>query len=113
MNLARNIGGSVGISLVTTILARRAQFHHARLTEQAGLWNRVFNQAITSAGRLFGGAPSAGSGPYALVNRTIEQQANTLSYIDCFFVLSVAFALMVPLVFLMKRARPGRAIAAH
>jgi hypothetical protein len=45
--------------------------------------------------------------------RTVQQQANTLSYIDCFFVLSVAFAVMVPLVFLMKRVRPGRAMAAH
>ncbi len=54
INLARNVGGSLGISLVTTILARRAQFHQSRLTEQVTLLNPRFNQALTSASHVFG-----------------------------------------------------------
>ena len=59
MNLARNVGGSVGISLVTTILSRRAQFHQARLTEQTAAWNPAFNQALNSATHAIGATASA------------------------------------------------------
>ena len=45
INLARNVGGSVGISLVVTILSHRAQFHQARLVEQASSLNPQFNLA--------------------------------------------------------------------
>ena len=112
INLARNIGGSVGISLVTTILARRSQFHQARLVERASALNPAFNRALHSAAGLFGPG-GGGNGPYALVMRRLEQQANTLSYIDCFYLLGVVFAGLIPLVFLMKKVKPGRSMAAH
>src|ERR1700756_4466286 len=46
MNLARNIGGSVGISFVTTMLARRAQFHQAMLAQNLSAANPVFEKAL-------------------------------------------------------------------
>ena len=112
INLARNVGGSVGISLVTTILDRRAQFHQSRLTERTSQLVPAFNDAINSAARAFGKA-QPGLRPFAMVMRTVQQQAETLSYIDCFWLLGVAFGCMVPLVFVMKKSRPGRAAAAH
>ena len=54
INLARNIGGSVGISAVTTLLARRAQFHQLRLTENASPLNPNFNQAVDSVTHVLG-----------------------------------------------------------
>jgi DHA2 family multidrug resistance protein len=112
INLARNIGGSVGISLVTTMLARRAQFHQARLGESATSLNPIFNQHLSSTARAI--VPPPGSkAPYAVLMQQLMQQANTLSYVDCFYVLSLAFGLMIPLVLLMKKTRPGRAAAAH
>jgi MFS transporter, DHA2 family, multidrug resistance protein len=112
INLARNVGGSVGISLVTTILSRRAQFHQARLTEQTAAWNPAFNRAVASAGHAIGTTGDAAT-PYALLLRQIQQQAQTLSYIDCFWILGVVFGILTPLVFFMKKASPGRAAAAH
>jgi DHA2 family multidrug resistance protein len=112
INLARNIGGSLGISVVTTILDRRTQFHQARLTEHTTPLNPLFNQAVHSVARLFGPAPS-GSGPYAILMRSLERQANTLSYIDCFWLLGLIFMALLPAVFLMKKTKPGRAMAAH
>jgi MFS transporter, DHA2 family, multidrug resistance protein len=112
INLARNVGGSLGISLVTTILARRAQFHQVRLTEHTTLFNPRFNQAVNSATHVFGPGKS-GNGPYALIMRTLQQQADTLSYIDCFWLLGLTFAALVPLVFMMKRTKPGRTAMAH
>ncbi len=113
INLARNVGGSVGISLVTTILSRRAQFHQSRLIESTTALNPRFNQAVHSASRVIGPQGGSSNGAYALLMRILQRQADTLSYIDCFWLLGVAFALMVPLVFVMKKMKPGRALAAH
>ena len=113
INLARNVGGSVGISLVTTILARRAQFHQSRLTEQTSALNPRFNEALASASRIFSAPNAHVNSPYALLMQSLERQANTLSYIDCFWLLGLAFAFMLPLVFLMQKMKPGRAASAH
>lgn len=114
INLARNVGGSVGISLVTTILARRSQFHQSRLVETVTGLNPRFNQWMDGASHVFGPSGLANhSGPYALLMRMLERQADTMSYIDCFWMLGIAFAFMVPLVFFMKKMKPGRAMAAH
>jgi MFS transporter, DHA2 family, multidrug resistance protein len=112
INLARNVGGSVGISMVTTILDRRAQFHQLRLVENTTELNPIFNQTVNSVSRAFGSGYH-GDRPYAFVMRTVEQQASTLSYIDCFWVLGISFAVLIPLIFLMKKTQPGRAVAGH
>ncbi len=112
INLARNVGGSLGISVVTTILARRSQFHQQRLTENTTLLNSHFNDAIRSASHVFvTGNP--GNSPYALVMQMVQRQAAMLSYIDCFWLLGVSFGILIPLVFFMKRTKPGRAAMAH
>jgi DHA2 family multidrug resistance protein len=112
INLARNVGGSVGISLVTTILSRRSQFHQSRLTEHTTGLNPIFNQALNSISRVLGPGTSSDR-QHAVLMRTLEQQASTLSYIDCFWVLGICFAVLVPLIFVMRRTRPGRASMAH
>ena len=112
INLARNVGGSLGISLVTTILDRRAQFHHARLVEHVTSLSPQFNQAVNSAARALG-TGSSGNSPYALIMRILQRQADTLSYLDCFWLLGIVFGALVPLVFLMKKTAPGRAAVAH
>jgi len=45
--------------------------------------------------------------------RGLQRQAITLSYIDCFWAMGIAFGVLVPLVFFMKKAKPGRVAAAH
>ncbi|HEY3937543.1 MAG TPA: DHA2 family efflux MFS transporter permease subunit [Bryobacteraceae bacterium] len=112
INLARNVGGSVGISLVTTLLSRRAQFHQARLVEHASALNPNFNAALSGATRVLGSG-NASDAPYALLMRTIERQATTLSYIDCFWLLGLVFGALIPLIFVMKRVKPGTAAAGH
>jgi DHA2 family multidrug resistance protein len=107
INLARNVGGSVGISLVITILSHRTQFHQSRLVEQATQLNPQFNAAIKAAGaaiRLGGGATA---GSYGYLMGQIQKQAATLAYIDCFWLFGVAFTILVPFVFMMKRVAPG------
>ena len=108
MNLARNIGGSVGISFVTTMLARRAQFHQAILSEQLSAGNlalqRIFHGSVVVGGDLKN---------WARIQALIVRQSNMLAYIDCFWLLGVAILVIIPLVFLMKKTKPGTEMAVH
>jgi DHA2 family multidrug resistance protein len=111
MNLARNIGGSVGISLVTTMLDRRTQVHLNDLSRNLSSGNPALRSMIAGASRAMqahgSSAALATKQAYALVEGTLQRQATMLAYIDDFRFLAVAILLMVPLVFLMKKGKPG------
>jgi len=121
MNLARNIGGSVGISFVTTGLARRAQFHQSRLMENLNAANPQFRAALRGATSAFaGGGAGPGSGgvsaqqhAYALLQGNVIRQSTMMAYIDNFWVLAVVIFCLIPFVFLIKKAKPGGEIVAH
>jgi len=117
MNLARNIGGSVGISLVTTLLDRRSQVHLNDLSRNLSPANPALRstlQGATQAIRAHGASAAfATRQAYALIEGTVQRQATMLAYIDDFRLLGIAILLMVPLVFLMKKGRPGGGIAVH
>src|SRR6266568_5064894 len=117
MNLARNIGGSVGISVVTTLLDRRSQVHRTDLSSHLSGSNPALQSMVQGATRAMQahGASAAGATrqAYALIQGTVERQAAMLSYIDCFWFLGVAILAMVPMVFLMKKSKPGGGIAVH
>ncbi|PYV89551.1 MAG: EmrB/QacA family drug resistance transporter [Acidobacteria bacterium] len=117
MNLARNIGGSVGISLVTTMLARRGQFHQAQLSTHLSAANPNFQKSlagITSMLEGHGFSPTdSARKAYAMLQGSVLRQANMLAYVDCFWLLGVAILAMIPLVFLMKKTKPGASMAVH
>jgi DHA2 family multidrug resistance protein len=117
MNLARNIGGSVGISLVTTMLARRAQHHQTNLSAHLSETNPAFNAMIQSTAQSLQAkglsAADATQRAYAMLQNTVTRQANMLAYIDNFWLLGLAILCMIPLVFLMKKTKPGGEIAVH
>jgi DHA2 family multidrug resistance protein len=117
INLARNIGGSVGISLVTTMLARRAQVHQVTLTEHVHPGSTAFQSMLNSATHMFiargSSAYEASRQAYALVANMLDQQATMLAYIDNFRLLGSVVLLMIPFVFLMKKVKPGGPIAVH
>jgi DHA2 family multidrug resistance protein len=117
INLSRNIGGSVGISLVTTMLARRSQDHQVYLSGHLAASNPNMQrtlQGTASALQAHGYSPAdAMHRAYAIMQNTIFRQADMLAYIDNFWMLGVGILFMVPLVFLMKRPKPGGTIAVH
>jgi len=117
MNLARNIGGSVGISVVTTMLDRRTQFHLNQLANNlsgASLAVQARLQGLVQAMRAHGASAAfAKQQAYALIQGTAIRQATMLAYIDCFWLLGVAILLMVPMVFLIKKTKPGGGMAVH
>src|SRR6202522_2792706 len=117
MNLARNIGGSVGISVVTTLLARRTQFHQVRLSENLTATNPQFQSRLHGLTGTFSGG---GSGPgtalqqaYAMMQANVIRQSTMLAYIDNFWLLGIVIACLIPCVFLIKKTKPGGEIVAH
>jgi MFS transporter, DHA2 family, multidrug resistance protein len=112
VNFMRNIGSSVGTSMVTTIIARRAQFHQARLVANVSPGQSIFEgTAKALAAQLVASgvqAERAVKVAYAVVYQMLQDQANTLAYVDTFVVLAVAAAIMFVLSFGLRRNDPGR-----
>ena len=115
MNLARNIGGSVGISFVTTGLARRAQFHQVRLVENLNSANAQFQSTLHLFSSTFSGAGPVLSQQqaYAMVQANLIRESTMLAYIDNFWVLGVVIGCLIPFVFLIKKTKRGGEIVAH
>jgi DHA2 family multidrug resistance protein len=103
----RNIGSSMGVSFVVTLLARRAQFHQSRLASDLTLSNPLLQQAEQQTGAVFA---HNGSGPVISAQQSLgtlygalQQQATLLSYIDIFYLMGCLFLVTAPLALLMKR----------
>jgi DHA2 family multidrug resistance protein len=115
MNLMRNIGGSVGISLSGAMITERAQFHQHQLVQNATAYNPQMRTAVAALGQTLAHAglstPDAARQAYGRIYLAIQGQAQTLAYIDTFWMLAIAALCMVPLVFLLKRIEPGKAPA--
>lgn len=116
-NLMRNLGGSAGISFVTTMVARRSQFHQARLAASVAPGQPGYSTMLAGmiANFMHHGADAVTAAHQALaaLYLLLQQQAALLSYVEAFWVLAVVFAAMVPVVFIMRRPRSQRAVAAH
>lgn len=111
INFMRNMGSSVGTSLVTTLIARRAQFHQLRLVENARIDKPNFANAAEGLSQhlAHGGlrAHESSSTAIALLYRGLGAQATTLAYIDTFMVLCVGAFIMFVMSFFMKKNEPG------
>ena len=118
MNFMRNMGQSVGTSLVTTVVARRSQYHQSVLAEHTG--SQPFQDALHGLTQRL---HSAGLSMYeaqqqalARLYGRIQAQAATLSYIDLYLILAIAAAVMFFLSFLLKQNKAGQgggALPAH
>ena len=99
-SLIRNIGSSVGISVVTTLLTRNTQAMHSRLAEQVTPFSDVMHaqapDAFTSASGL------------AALNATVSSQAAMIAYNDDFKLMMVLTLCAVPLVGLLRRGAAAR-----
>jgi len=111
-NLARNIGGSAGIATVTTMLARRAQFHQSVLVSHMTPYDPAYREALSHSAALFqvhgSGAVDAGVQANGLLYGSLLRQANMLSFADAFWLMGILFLLVVPLMFCMRRSGPIR-----
>jgi len=106
-NLLRNLGGSFGVALSATILARQAQVHQAHLTEHLTPFDPAYVLSAQQSARtlLEKGieASQAAQDGMGLIYQRLLREAAMLSFNDVFYLLTVLMLLTVPLVFFMRR----------
>jgi DHA2 family multidrug resistance protein len=111
VNFMRNMGSSVGTSMVTTLIARRSQFHQARLVQNARVDNPNFANAASGLSHQLAtagvGRHEAQITAYAQIYQALQNQAASLAYIDTFMVLCVGAWIMFCLAFLLKKNALG------
>ncbi len=112
VNFMRNIGSSVGTSMVTTMIARRSQYHQSVLIRETTPGNPVFSNALA---KLADHLTQSGLSPddaqvraRGALYRSALNQAGAMAYIDVFWVLGVAAAVMFLLSFVLKKNDPGQ-----
>jgi MFS transporter, DHA2 family, multidrug resistance protein len=110
-NLMRNIGASIGISMVETMQVRRAQMHVNILGEHVNLGNPMARQTVNGMKSLFmfqgKDAATATHQAYGAVWGMVQQQAAMLAYNDVFRFLALMFIALLPLIFLMRKPKKG------
>lgn len=116
-NLMRNVGGSIGIAVVNTMLVRHEQVHRNNLVDSMAGTGRVFQQQYQAMwGYLsqHAAAATAGQQAYKMMDGMLNQQAALLSFVDDFRYLALLCFACAPIAFAMKRVRGrGRSSLAH
>jgi MFS transporter, DHA2 family, multidrug resistance protein len=117
-NLMRNIGGSIGIAITGTMLARQQQVHYATLGSNVNPYSATSQGMLE---RLRDGFIASGSDPVTASQRAlaamsglVHRQAAIVTFVEIFRLLGIMFLLLIPLVMLMKRpSGRGGPAAAH
>jgi DHA2 family multidrug resistance protein len=106
INVARNLGGSMGVALVQTVLAQRQQFHQSRLVEHIAPSDVGYQQTIDTMTRFFqtqgSNASDAASQAIAWVGQTLQRQIDLLAYVDVFWTLAIIGAIMIPVALTLR-----------
>ena len=118
INLARNIGASVGIATVTTLLERRTQWHQARLSDHVNTMNPALSNMLNGTAATLqthgSSAPQAMARAHGMVFGMLQRQAAMLAFLDNFKLLGVIFFAIIPIFFLMKRPKmSGGSVPVH
>jgi DHA2 family multidrug resistance protein len=117
-NLMRNLGGSVGVAVTSTMLSRKQQEYVNILGAHVDPYSPVTQGRLEAARQGF---IAAGSDPvtaarraYAALFGAVQQQASMVAFVHVFRTLAIIFLLLLPLILLMRRPhRPGGPVAAH
>lgn len=101
-SLARSLGGSVGISFIVTNMSRSQQINHAEIG------SHVTNSSIPGFdwSGMIERMGASGEGVMVMINGEVSRQATMVSFLNSFMMIAVMMALLAPLPFLLKRARP-------
>jgi DHA2 family multidrug resistance protein len=118
INLARNIGASVGIATVTTMLERRTQFHQSQLMEHVNSFSAAASRATNSNSvRLISYGSSAAHAAVqsnGLIYSLVQRQSAMLAFVDNFKMLGVIFLAVIPVLIFMRRPKaPAGGVPAH
>ena len=112
-NLARMLGGSIGIAILTTLLSSRTAFHRAVLVEKLGASDVATAERLHMMSGAFMAkgfdAASAKRQALAVLDGTVNLQASVMSFADSFWLVALVFLLTMPLILLLGKVKPGAA----
>jgi DHA2 family multidrug resistance protein len=111
INVARNTGGSIGVSLVSNVLTHREQFHQSRLVEHAIPSTAQYQDTLQQATNYFTAHGSslaqAQQQAIAWIGQQLQAQASFLGYLDAFWVLMLISLASVPLALTLRKVKLG------
>ena len=111
MNVARNTGGSIGVSLASNVLAHREQFHQSRLAENVIPSSPQYQQTLQQVAQYFieqgSSIAQAQQQAFAWIAKQVQTQAAYLAYIDVFWTLMLISAACVPLALILRKTKLG------
>jgi DHA2 family multidrug resistance protein len=113
-NLTRQVGGSIGIAVLATMLSKRQEFHFDRLREQVGIYSATAQNYFAQAQQMliFKGfdATHAHQGALSLLERITQLHSMILAFEDVYIFVGVTFFISLPLIFLLGTGlRPKKA----
>ena len=116
-NIMRNIGGSIGIAGLSTLLSVRQRFHSERIGESVTVYSGAVQERMHQSTAYF---LSQGSDSYSANMRaigaigvTVRRQAFLLAYSDCFLVLGCVLLASAAVLFFMRKAKFSGAVGGH
>jgi MFS transporter, DHA2 family, multidrug resistance protein len=114
INAARNTGGSIGVSIVSNVLAHRAQFHQNRLVEQVIPSSTTYQNMLQQITNYFTahGSSLAQAHDQAIqwIGQQVQLQASLLGYMDAFWALMLISLSAVPLALALRKIKLGGAV---
>jgi DHA2 family multidrug resistance protein len=112
LNLVRNIGGSAGIAMATTLLARRSQVHQAALVANLYPSSLPYRDFLQGAARFLvqrgASPPDAARQAQGMAYGTLVRQSTMMAFSETFWVMAVICLALVPLVFFMRSTHAGK-----
>jgi DHA2 family multidrug resistance protein len=116
-NMMRNLGGSIGIALLSALLTVRERFHSNRLGEAVNIYNPLTQERLSSLTQKFVAAGSdtytAGQQAIAALDAIVRREATLMAFNDCFHVLGLVLISATVAAFLCRPAKPAGSAPAH
>jgi MFS transporter, DHA2 family, multidrug resistance protein len=113
LNMARNTGGSIGVSLASNVLAHREQFHQSRLVEHAIPSGVQYQETLQQVTQYFvhqgSSLLNAQQQAIAWIGQRVQTQAAFLAYMDTFWVLMLIALSAIPLALALRKVKLGAA----
>lgn len=116
-NMMRNLGGSMGIAALSTLLSQREKFHSSRIGEAVSLYNPETQQRLDSLMQTLisrgSDAVTARQQAIATIDNLVRREANTMAYNDCFYLMGFAILFCGLALIFCQKVKAGGNTAAH
>jgi DHA2 family multidrug resistance protein len=111
-NFARNLGGSIGTSMLATYLSRQSQTNLNSMASHTDLSNGNFKRMLDGLTATFitqgFDTVTAGKKALAMMYQIVQGQAGVIGFMNVFWLMSVVVACLAPLPWIMRRAKAGQ-----